>query len=297
MRPRLAAAGLDRGRLAELIPATGYLPDFLNPTPSSPAPSLAEELAAVRATDPAQVRLELDGLARDHGGRLPPGARALHRDPAAGLARLTREIEAYWQLALAPYWARIRALLEADITRRARQVAAQGVADLLNTLHPTVRWDGDALTLAQRHCAVTRADTGDGLLLIPSAFAWPHVLTRAVPEAPPQLAYPADGIATLWERRPAPDDIGAAVAGVLGRTRAQLLAELDTPASTTELAGRTTLSAPSVSEHLTALRAAGLATAHRAGRSVLYARTPLADALLAGPSAGPSADAYPAVAR
>ena len=50
---------------------------------------------------------------------------------------------------------------------------------------------------------------------------------------------------------------------------------------TTELAHRCGLSAPGASQHLTALRDAGLVTAHRAGRSVLYARTSVADALLA----------------
>ncbi|WP_198035158.1 DUF5937 family protein [Streptacidiphilus rugosus] len=283
VRPRLAAAGLDRGRLAELVPESGYLPDFLNPTPASPAPTLAEELADVRATPAGTVHRDLDFLAQNLGGRLPAGARTLRRDPEAGLARLAAEIESYWQLAVAPYWARIRALLEADIARRARLVAAQGAGRLLDELHPALSWKDDTLTLSGRNCVISRTGTGPGLLLIPSVFAWPCVLTRAVPDAPPQIAYPADGIATLWERPERGGDAGSAVAGVLGRTRAQLLTELDAPASTTELAARAGLSAPSVSEHLTALRAAGLATAHRAGRSVLYARTPLADALLAGP--------------
>ncbi|MEZ0069553.1 DNA-binding transcriptional ArsR family regulator [Streptacidiphilus sp. MAP12-20] len=290
VRPRLTSAGLDRGRLAELVPAEGYLPDFLNPTPASPAPTLAEEVSAILATPTEQVHRDLNGLTAGRGGRLPAGARALRRDPGAGLARLATEIESYWQLAVAPYWARIRALLEADIARRARTVAAQGAGRLLDELHPALSWKDDRLTLSGRNCVISRTGTGPGLLLIPSVFAWPCVLTRAVPDAPPQLAYPADGIATLWERPARGGNAGSAVAGVLGRTRAQLLAGLDAPASTTELAARAGLSAPSVSEHLTALRAAGLATAHRAGRSVLYARTPLADALLTGPNADPGAD-------
>jgi DNA-binding transcriptional ArsR family regulator len=59
-----------------------------------------------------------------------------------------------------------------------------------------------------------------------------------------------------------------------------LLTELGTPASTTELAARTGMPTPTVSHHLTALRAAGLAVSHRAGRSVLYLRTELAERLL-----------------
>lgn len=113
---------------------------------------------------------------------------------------------------------------------------------------------------------------------MPSVFAWPRVLTRSVVPDPPQLAYPARGIGTLWE--PRTPVAGEAVAAVLGRSRTLLLTELDTPASTTVLAQRSGLSAAGVSQHLTALRNAGLVTAHRAGRSVLYARTSVADALL-----------------
>ncbi|WP_442906782.1 ArsR/SmtB family transcription factor [Kitasatospora sp. NBC_01246] len=72
------------------------------------------------------------------------------------------------------------------------------------------------------------------------------------------------------------------LARVIGRTRARLLAELDAPASTTELAARTGLSAANVSHHLTALRGAGLAARHRAGRTVLYLRTEAAELLLRG---------------
>ncbi|MFD0331981.1 ArsR/SmtB family transcription factor [Streptacidiphilus monticola] len=60
---------------------------------------------------------------------------------------------------------------------------------------------------------------------------------------------------------------------------------MDAPASTTELARRAGLTAAGVSQHLTALRAAGLVSAHRAGRSVLYARTEVGNALLV-PSGG-----------
>src|ERR1051326_6369900 len=55
VRPRLAAAGLDSGWLAELVPSTGYLADFLTPPPNEPAPDLATELAALRATPADQI--------------------------------------------------------------------------------------------------------------------------------------------------------------------------------------------------------------------------------------------------
>lgn len=278
VRPRLAAAGLDRAWLAELVPPAGYVPDFLNPAPDGPAPTLAEELAKIQAASATRVRQDLDRL-RHEQGRLGPRARSLYADPQARLPRVAEEIENYWQLALAPYWARIRAILDADILYRSRRVAEYGAGRLFNDLHPSVSWDDHALRLARRPRPLPRETAGPGLLLIPSAFTGPSPFTRVAPPEPPQLAYPARGTGTLWEPRPVTG--AGALSAVLGRSRTLLLTELETPASTTELARRTGLSPAAVSQHLTALRNAGLVTAHRAGRSVLYARTSTAEGLLA----------------
>ncbi|WP_442807206.1 DUF5937 family protein [Streptomyces sp. NBC_01294] len=278
VRPRLAAAGLDRGWLAELIPPSGYVPDFLNPAPTGPAPDLAEELAGIRASPADRVRRELDRLGQEQGG-LGPRARTLYAEPRARLGRVTEEIETYWELALAPYWARIRAVLEADVFHRSRRVAEHGAGRLFNALHPSVSRDDNALRLDRRHRPLSRTTAGAGLLLIPSAFTGPVPFTRVTPPEPPQLAYPARGTGSLREPRPVTRT--EALAAVLGRSRTLLLTELETPASTTELARRTGLSAAGVSQCLTALRDAGLVSAHRAGRSVLYARTGVAESLLA----------------
>lgn len=147
---------------------------------------------------------------------------------------------------------------------------------LLNDLHRQVRWEGDTLVVAQRHCLAPDVADGPGLVLVPSVFVWPSVLSVSAGDAP-QLAYPASGLGTLWER---PNDVPDALAAVLGRGRARLLTELVGEASTTELARRSGMSPGGVSQHLTALRAAGLVVTHRRGRSLLSARTDLAEALL-----------------
>ncbi|GAA4219482.1 ArsR/SmtB family transcription factor [Actinocatenispora rupis] len=273
VRPRIAAAGLDSGWLAELVPVSGYIPDFLTPIPHGLASTLESELSVVRDTPTDDVRADLDRLGTFLGTR---GA-TLRADPRARLCRLTDEIETYWELALAPYWARIRALLDADVYHRTRQVAEHGAGHLFNDLHATLSWDDNTLQLVRRHCLITRESTGPGLVLVPSAFA-SHVLTWTRSPHPPQLTYPARGAATLWERRPVVR--ADAIAAVLGRTRAGILAELESPTSTTTLAARIGLSAAGVSQHLTALRDAGMVSTHRAGRSVLYARTSIADSLL-----------------
>lgn len=110
---------------------------------------------------------------------------------------------------------------------------------------------------------------------MPSAFATrPDVSDRA--PWLPGVIYPARGIATLWEQAPAAP---GGLVGLIGGSRAAMLADLVAPRSTTELAQRLSLSPATTSHHLSALRQAGLITGRRDGRSVLYARTPLGDAL------------------
>jgi DNA-binding transcriptional ArsR family regulator len=92
------------------------------------------------------------------------------------------------------------------------------------------------------------------------------------------VVYPTSGIADLWAPDTRPDD---ALASLLGRRRAQVLFQLDRPASTLELAQRMGVGSGSVSEHLAVLRRAGLVMRRREGRRVIYARTARGDDLRA----------------
>ncbi|MBY8878609.1 ArsR/SmtB family transcription factor [Actinacidiphila acidipaludis] len=273
--PRLAAAGLDGGLLTDLVPPAGYTPDFITPPPLPGGGGLDAELRELAATPVEDVRRELEeyGL---RGERV----RQLYDDPVAGLARLTAEIAAYWELALAPYWPRVQAVLEADVFHQARRLATDGAEAVLGSLHPSVRWSAGTLTVSHTFCAAEARLAGKGLVLVPSVFAWSSVATTLATPDTKQLIYPSRGWGSVWEESRAA--VPEAVAAVLGRTRALLLAELHVPASTSELAGRTGLSAGGVNQHLTALRDAGIVSAHRVGRSVLYMRTAVAESLLAG---------------
>ncbi|WNI14998.1 winged helix-turn-helix domain-containing protein [Actinacidiphila sp. ITFR-21] len=272
--PRLAAAGLDRGLLFDLVPPTGCTPDFITPAPRSDGGGFAAELRAVAATPVAQIRRELGAFGL-RTGRLE----AMYEDPAAGLGRLLAETAAYWEVAIEPYWPKMEAVLSADVFHQARRLAAAGAEAVLGDLHPSVRWTGGTLTFTEKTCFPHIELGGRGLVLVPSIFAWSTVATTAATPFTKQLFYPSRGWGSVWDRdRPLVPEV---VAAVLGRTRALLLAELSSPASTSELAGRTGLSAGGVSQHLTALRDAGIVSAHRAGRSVLYMRTPVAESLLA----------------
>ncbi|GAB3967848.1 DUF5937 family protein [Actinoallomurus acanthiterrae] len=275
VRPRLAATGLDRRLLTDLVPSPPRrIPVFVAPPPATPIPDLGLELAALRATSPDRVIAGLDGPYAPRSPRLD----ALRDDPVAGLEDLVRTIEAYWDVALAPYWPRMRTLLEGDVLHRARILAEGGVRRLLDDLDPSVTWDEETLYVGHRHFSGARSLRGRGLLLVPSVFVWPRVFSITSPDWQPTLRYPPRGIATLWERRDARTP--GRLAAVVGRSKARLLAELDGPASTTHLAHRTGMTAGAVSQHLTALRSAGLVSSYRTGRYVLYTRTSAGETLL-----------------
>ena len=119
------------------------------------------------------------------------------------------------------------------------------------------------------------------MLLVPCVFAWPSLLVDTSPQCP-TLIYSPRGVGQVWDgsaRSSAPS-----LADLLGRSRAALLARLDLPLSTTQVARDLGLSAASVSEHLSVLRRSRLVSSRRSGRQVLYQRTALGTDLLGAAS-------------
>ncbi|WP_435372370.1 ArsR family transcriptional regulator [Streptomyces ficellus] len=174
--------------------------------------------------------------------------------------------------------------MPADIRYRVGRLVEGGAQHLFADLDPQVTWAGGTLHLEHRTVRGARRLDGRGLLLVPSAFVWPRVFSVLDEPWQPSLRYPPRAVAMLWHRRSA--TVSDALAGVLGRSRATLLTELTAPASTTGLARRTGMTPGGVSQHLTALRTAGLVSAHRAGREVLYARTRTGENVVEAAGAG-----------
>jgi DNA-binding transcriptional ArsR family regulator len=273
------AAGLDLAPLLAVQPLHGFIPDFLTPPPTTARPRLRDQLAQVRATPPDQVARELrrcrSTVADDEKRRVLD---SLLDDPAAARDLLAGRLHEAWQVLVAPFWARIRTLLDRDIDQRSRTLARHGFRRALDELHPSIRWTARGLSCVDRSGLTVELDDR-GLVLMPSAYQWPRV--AAITDEPwlPTIVYPAAGIADLWRSPTAPPD---AVARLLGRTRALVLAGLDAPVSTTTLAALLELSPAGASRHLIALRDSGLVAAERHGHEIRYARTRLGTALLAG---------------
>jgi DNA-binding transcriptional ArsR family regulator len=272
---RGAVSGLDLRPALALIAWPNYTPDFLTPPPESPLTTIGPELERIAATPVARIRREVAIVAQRHPA---PELTAFAEHPRREARRLAGTLAAYWERAIEPSWGRVQALLEADVQGRARQLAEQGAAAVLADLHPAVRWTGDRL------CVEAPIDRrlvldGRGLMVVPSAFAWERPFSVINAPWQPTLIHPARGVGLLWEEH-APAREG--LVGVIGRRRADILVGLEAPASTTQLAARLAITPGGVSQHLTAMAAAGLLSHRRDGREVLYARTALGDALAAG---------------
>ena len=269
---------LDLLPLLALLPTRGYIPDFITPPPESPLPRLEDDLERIRSTPPEQVRKELAIFERQAGGHMPDVVKPLLDDPRREVGKLVDVMAAYWERAVAPYWPRVLALLSADLRYRATRLTEGGSEALFTDLHRRVTFDSDWLEVEQQWQGTVELD-GRGLLLMPSAFIGLERVWTIIDVEPwqPSVIYPARGLALLWEsgREAAPE-----LAGLMGATRARMLAALDAPASTSELAALLGVTPGGVSQHLSVLADARLVARMREGRVVLYARTPLGDELV-----------------
>lgn len=273
---RARAARVDLAPLLAVQPRHGYVPDFLTPPPAGPAPRLRDQLAELAATPLDRVSAELRRCRLDATPTHAAAIDELLADPAAGLAALTERLHDTWRELVAPFWPRVRALLDSDIDRRSRTLARHGLRRLFDELHPTIGWESRGIAIADDDSTVVEVDAR-GLVLMPSAYIWPIVAPIVDRPWQPTIVYPARGIAALW-RRPSPPP--EALARLLGATRALVLTTLDRPLSTTTLAALTELSPAGVSRHVLALRDAGLLSATRTGHEVRYAPTELGRAVL-----------------
>ncbi len=290
-RPRAAArewhralpggAAARAGVLAELATEDGFVPDFLL---QPAAPGFADGLAAAVATpaDRLAVDLGIPEVSGWNGGLARPGrwAHELAQGSPAAARALRDDVRRYFETTVEPLWPRIRRDVLADRALRSEMLLRGGVDALLTTLGTTWRWQAPTLHLP----SVSTYDIplcGRGLLLVPSWFAaGPLVMYR--PEAATVLVYP---LYDSGDAAPAPGERPEALAALLGRTRARVLALLRSPATTTALAERASVSLAAASQHAAVLRGAGLVETVRTGTAVLHSLTPLGHALLAGTAA------------
>jgi DNA-binding transcriptional ArsR family regulator len=221
-------------------------------------------------------------------------ARLWRHDLADGNRHARRELAGliwrYHESAIEPSWSRIAAHLEAERARCGRIMATRGAGELLNSLHPKVRWQPPFLEVNETPGDSNgRVDVlgGRSLFLVPSVFCLerPWILWNIRDESSPKLlVYPVlrglDDAAALWADGAAPGQ--NALARLLGSTRAGALDAVADVCTTTELARRLGVSPATASHHAGVLREARLIRTSREGNAVRHRLTDLGTALLNG---------------
>ncbi|WP_439660000.1 ArsR/SmtB family transcription factor [Lentzea sp. HUAS TT2] len=257
--------------LMQLAPPVGYSPDFLTPTAGSCAVDAG--IDAVLSTPVESLRADLEQLACQQ--RLDPRTHRLADGDTATLDSLGEALRAYHRHALAPFWAEVRAIVDAERAVRARSFLDAGCEGVLAALHPTISWSRPVLSIESRFPHRDVHLHGQGLVLVPSYFCWERPIMLRDQSRTPVLVYPIarDLHVTSAGKRP--------LEALLGRTRAAALEVIATGCTTTELARRLGISAASASAHASVLRDAGLAVAQRHRNSVLHTASALGVELLA----------------
>jgi DNA-binding transcriptional ArsR family regulator len=282
-RARRALRGVDLSPLLAVVGVGGRCPDYLSPPPDAARAAFRDELERLGATPPEVVRAEVGSLMRDEAQLLDRLPREKERmlgvmaDPEGSLERLVDALDRYHELAIAPYWTRMREHLEGDVLRRAQALAIGGAETFFSNLDPGVAYDRGVLSLDRPRDVSIRAG-GRGVTLVPCVFSWPDVLTLLAPRYRPTLAYAPRGVAALWTSRPASN--GSAIDAAMSPTRASVLKGCLAPQTTTQLAQELGLSPAAVSAHLSRLKVAGLIDSHRKGKRVFYRLSGAGEALL-----------------
>ncbi|WP_327367441.1 ArsR/SmtB family transcription factor [Streptomyces sp. NBC_01217] len=256
---------------ARLVPAAlggSWNADFLTPTPMGEGtPSFEEELIPVRGTSPERARADVEVSV---GGTLPA---LLNRDDLP--QRAADVLDWVWQRTVRPDWPRRRRIIEADIIARTGQLSQGGWAAALSGLRPGMRWLGGSRLQINAHDYPPKQLAGVRLLFVPVTqrtgwVSWDDDAQRYA------VVYPCSGALADAGRTRVPDSLGR----LLGPARAAVLVLLASPKSTTQLVALTGQGLGSVGRHLKILLDSGLAARRRAGRSVLYFRTDVGDALV-----------------
>ena len=282
-----------RKRIADLAFVYRHtMPDFVSPSADEEYRSFEDELARIQRLDDRTLALELLRPLYDHGGRRDPAlldderVRAYVREsPAPKLAELIFEnpreltrmlaelLADYWGAAFAAEWERLERRLAEAVTDAGRTIAAGGVFELLRGLSPKLRVDpvAEEFGLDVPHDHRVEITEEDRLVLVPSAFVWPHVSVNCDEPWPLSVIYPASFVVADARPRIPSADLVRLLRALGDDTRLRALRLIaERPRSTQELAPLVGITEAGLSKHLRQLAQVGVVTTRREGYYVLY---------------------------
>lgn len=226
----------------------------------------------------ANTELVVEQIHTEFGDRVPAEYGPWLRRPAAAMGEYLMALRRYYEAVVVDLYPKLtdRLAREADVYRRL--VAEEGVT-FLSRLHSKVRPHAGGLRYVEPHKAGRYEVAPTCIRLTPMVCA-PQTVSANVTSHAGALQFcfasPNLAITASRPRRNRTDPL----ATLLGYTRARVVRELATGASTTELANRLRLSPAAASRHLRILVESETATAYRAGQRVYYRLTDRGHTLL-----------------
>ena len=271
----------------------GVVPSFLAITPE-PGEGLEASLERIAATEPADLEREIEHCTTVVPRRRESVLAAWANRPRA-MDSIVGAFRDSWDGAFAEAWPAIESVHLGDIAQRSLVLANDGPFRLFDDLRPGAWLEGYELCLPNR-CEWTYAPAGAGITLVASVFASEDYLAGELPGGRWLLVYPPAGRSLVWlEDGPSAD---AQMTELIGPVRAQILAALEVPRTTGDIARICGLAPNTASYHLARLREAGMVVATRSGRRSFYrlARRGSAFLSLWGASADRAATGEPSAA-
>jgi len=172
-RTREALQALDLDLLRAAAPQGHFAADFLFLWSTDPKTSVEQQLERLIDLPDDILQRDVDSVWK--GRRMPPQALRLRNGGQPVRRQLAETILAYWNVAIAPHWSRIRAVIDDDVSYRAAQVLGGGLYDLVSDLHPEVTLRAGVLQVDKPHlpdATYTEAE----LTLLPSVFVCPKLI-------------------------------------------------------------------------------------------------------------------------
>jgi len=249
------------------------IPESCSPIPPQTDVSVAEQAVRLREMPASALTDELQQTASD-GHPYPPEWRVAGEQPRRWLNSMADASLDTWAV-LQPRWQAAGPLLDREVRRVGTAMVRGGMAALLNSLHPRLRYaDGTltiafprdyCLTLGPRRLALLPMIAGRDALLI--SFERPDVCYIGYP-----VRQPGPGTQAVAD---------GALAMILGPLRATILQALRQPLTVGQLAAAVQCAPTTATYHLQQLAAVGMITREQCGTSVRVSRTIRGDELIA----------------
>ena len=296
-RSRTLPAPLRREIAALSFAYDGFVPEFLMSSPKTPYRSFEEDLHELESLDDPTLALGFlrplwdhrgerdeqlleDDRVRDHvAGRVSrlgadeQAASLIFESPRELLGRFAALLEAYWEAAFEEEWASLEPRLAETVAEAGRRIVADGVYAYLTGLSPQLLIDPGKREIRRDlpHEHTVEVGPRSELVLVPSAFVWPHVRVNCDPPWPPAIVYPAPFALDSAKSRLPSEDVVHVLRALADETRLRALKLIAAgDRSTQELAPLIGISEAGLSKHLRLLARAGLVRGRREGYYVLY---------------------------